>query len=607
MSTVISQRQQLATGAAIKAPCAAATNANCNLNGAQTVGGVAVGATTPATRVLCFGQTNPTQNGVYDVQTGPWTRSLDADGVGDFVQGTIGIINGGTYADEWWIMTSAADSTGWVIPDTDAMTFQVGIPALAILGASSGAGLVGYGTTTVAASLNQILYTGKITMLRNATGTWCVYDQNSNLVNISASTTDGLQEAINLACTPHGTAGYDLEVIGGDESTAGAIVINCTTTVNIPPTQGKRIRIGAVTINFGAGLGANNGVQIDSTEMTDIDMSGCQIVYAGTGWSLAFQPTNGTPGDNIITCGDTRFHCTTVCCTPGASGCVLFNCTGGVISDSLFTFNEINSLGGTGVGIKVNDAAQPFIYNEVHCGQLHDGTGTELYVGNSNYGNKFRMRGIFPATSAGPAVYVNGQSNEFEIGIGAGEGTPALGIKLDTMASLNKFHILRNDATVPCLDSSSDGSNEGMFGWWKPRSLVNLNNVNQTGIPTATFTKLLFDSEYYNTFGYFDLITNHRWIPKRIGFANISAAAQWVNSVDGTTGTIAIYKNGAEFVESRSSTGSVGVLGMHISCMVQVTAVTDYFEIWVSQNSGSNQDIEGGATQTWASFELIDG
>lgn len=142
-SATTDRRQGLTGDKGFKAPVQAATTANITLSGEQTVGGVAVyavGANGYADRVLVWNQTNPVDNGIWDVSTAAWTRSQDANGSQDLVTGTMGLIVGGAYADQLWILTTA----GAIAPGSTALTFQVGIPSLPILAASSGLSLIGF-------------------------------------------------------------------------------------------------------------------------------------------------------------------------------------------------------------------------------------------------------------------------------------------------------------------------------------------------------------------------------------------------------------------------------------------------------------------------------
>lgn len=111
--------QGLSGQQAIKTPCRLATTANITLSGEQTIDGVAA---VEGDRVLVKDQTTTTQNGVYDVSTGSWTRSLDFDGPNDIADGTMVLVNSGsTYADKVFKL----NATEPITIDTTALTFTV--------------------------------------------------------------------------------------------------------------------------------------------------------------------------------------------------------------------------------------------------------------------------------------------------------------------------------------------------------------------------------------------------------------------------------------------------------------------------------------------------
>src|SRR5262249_48730761 len=71
---------------AIKAPLrVATTGSNIAPTGLQTVDGVTLAA---GDRVLVKDQTNAATNGLYNAQTGPWTRTIDANNSSQFTTGT---------------------------------------------------------------------------------------------------------------------------------------------------------------------------------------------------------------------------------------------------------------------------------------------------------------------------------------------------------------------------------------------------------------------------------------------------------------------------------------------------------------------------------------
>lgn len=136
-SPTLARRLGLTGNRGCKAPVRAGISVNITLSGEQTAGGVAL---IDGDRALVYGQTDSTQNGIYDVSTGSWTRSLDADGTQDWSKGTIGLVTDGAQAGQFLQLTT----TGDIVPGTSSMSFSVGIPTLPILAASSGSSLVGH-------------------------------------------------------------------------------------------------------------------------------------------------------------------------------------------------------------------------------------------------------------------------------------------------------------------------------------------------------------------------------------------------------------------------------------------------------------------------------
>lgn len=142
-SATTSRRQGLTGDKGFKAPVRAGTTTNITLSGEQTVDGVAVkavGTTGYPDRVLVKNQTNPVENGIYDVSTAAWTRSLDANGTQDLVTGTGLTITEGGQALQYLFITT----TGAIIPGSTSMAWAAGNPGLTALAASTGSSIVGH-------------------------------------------------------------------------------------------------------------------------------------------------------------------------------------------------------------------------------------------------------------------------------------------------------------------------------------------------------------------------------------------------------------------------------------------------------------------------------
>jgi hypothetical protein len=160
-SATTDRRLGLAGNTAFKTPATVISTANVTQSGEQTIDTVALKAVNAAgvpDRVLCTGQTDATTNGLWDVQTSAWTRSIDSNGNYDWAQGTQIIIASGTRAFQIWTLTTANPIT----VGTTALTFSQSLSAgfLATFAASAGATLVGWiqsGVNAVARTVSSKL------------------------------------------------------------------------------------------------------------------------------------------------------------------------------------------------------------------------------------------------------------------------------------------------------------------------------------------------------------------------------------------------------------------------------------------------------------------
>jgi hypothetical protein len=91
-----------------KASCAAATTGNVTLSGTQTIDGYAL---TVGQRVLVKDQSTASQNGIYVVASGSWSRSADADTWDELVAAFTFIEHGTTNANNGYICTIPASGT----------------------------------------------------------------------------------------------------------------------------------------------------------------------------------------------------------------------------------------------------------------------------------------------------------------------------------------------------------------------------------------------------------------------------------------------------------------------------------------------------------------
>lgn len=98
------------TGLDVKASVRVTTTANITLSGTQTIDSVAVVA---GDRVLVKDQTDASENGIYVVASGSWSRSDDADQPAELNPGTFVFVEEGsaTYANSGWVVSSDGSLT----------------------------------------------------------------------------------------------------------------------------------------------------------------------------------------------------------------------------------------------------------------------------------------------------------------------------------------------------------------------------------------------------------------------------------------------------------------------------------------------------------------
>lgn len=99
--------QSYAAGISWKQPCAVATLTNITLSGLQTIDGHSVVA---GNRVLVKNQSTASQNGIYVVASGAWTRALDANTWNELIC-AITFIEYGTQAGGAWFCTAQDGGT----------------------------------------------------------------------------------------------------------------------------------------------------------------------------------------------------------------------------------------------------------------------------------------------------------------------------------------------------------------------------------------------------------------------------------------------------------------------------------------------------------------
>ena len=116
-SYVDSQVSASAQGLDVKGSVRVATTANITLSGTQTIDGVSL---SEGDRVLVKDQSTGSENGIYVVASGAWSRAADANSDADVTAGLFTFVSeGSSYADTGWVLST----NDTITLDTTALTF----------------------------------------------------------------------------------------------------------------------------------------------------------------------------------------------------------------------------------------------------------------------------------------------------------------------------------------------------------------------------------------------------------------------------------------------------------------------------------------------------
>ena len=112
-----------------------ATTANITLSGTQTIDGIAVVADD---RVLVKNQTTASQNGIYVVAAGAWTRSTDADAASEIGAAVVAVDAGTANGGEMWTTTfKTTDTLGTTAMNWYEMLYNSGTWGISISGSAA--------------------------------------------------------------------------------------------------------------------------------------------------------------------------------------------------------------------------------------------------------------------------------------------------------------------------------------------------------------------------------------------------------------------------------------------------------------------------------------
>lgn len=255
-------------GLDVKESVRVATTANITLSGTQTIDDVSL---VSGDRVLVKNQSNASQNGIYVVASGSWTRAIDADTSSEVTAGMFTFVSEGT---------ANADS-GWVLTTND--TIILGTTELAFA-KFSGAGQItaGNGLTKNGNTIDAVGTSGRIVVNADSIDLDTVYQSDSSgsagasfvqsvtrdiYGRVTGVTTGSVQDATT---STKGISSFD----SGDFSiTAGAVSIK-SSGVDNSQLVNSTVTIGLTSVSLGSTITSVSGLTSLSSTSFVGDLTG---------------------------------------------------------------------------------------------------------------------------------------------------------------------------------------------------------------------------------------------------------------------------------------------------------------------------------------------
>ena len=199
-------------------------------------------------------------------------------------------------------------------------------------------------------------------------------------------------------------------------------------------------------------------------------------------------------------------------------------------------------------------------------------------------------------TSLGLAIGTNVQAYDADLAAIAGLTSAAnKGIQFTGSGTAATYDLTAFAKTI--LDDADAATARDTLGIPKATFCAHKNGTNQTGIASATYTKLTFTTEDFDVGSYFDTSTS-RWTPPA-GKYRIEAQAVFTGGVVvSELYAVAIYKNGASIASSLENSSNVIGVSSAISKLIEANG-TDYFEIYAYGGGTGNKTIGGLSAQSW--------
>lgn len=178
-----------------------------------------------------------------------------------------------------------------------------------------------------------------------------------------------------------------------------------------------------------------------------------------------------------------------------------------------------------------------------------------------------------------------------------------IGITLSTGAGVNEFS---TDGTMAGNSDAAVPTEKAVVTYAKKISAfaAHKNSTNQTGVVTATFTKLTATTELFDAEDDYDA-ANSKHTPLTAGYYFYTATVRYEASTDQAILLVTIYKNGAEVKRGGVNASGTSSHQVMVSTMISMNGSTDNVEFYLWHNTGSNRTIEGDTISTHVQGHLV--
>jgi len=122
-------------------------------------------------------------------------------------------------------------------------------------------------------------------------------------------------------------------------------------------------------------------------------------------------------------------------------------------------------------------------------------------------------------------------------------------------------------------------------------------------ISNATFTKVTFDAEEFDTNNNF---ASSRFTPTIAGYYQLSATVLFGGAGLGSSTYLSFFKNGSEFKRGNGMFTSSSINpSPNSTVLVYANGTSDYFEVYLSQATGSSVSLNNNSSYTWFTGAMV--